>query len=109
VWNLFSAGGEDDDRGGGDLRRLPAAAARQLHRGQPAPARDRVRLVPAAVPGHLLAGDEQRHVQSAHLLLDERQVTDDCARHTVRFIRSSKNLAIKKPWGAILPSLWNYL
>jgi len=65
---------EDDDCCGGDLRCLSAASARLLLRRQPASTHPREHLVPTAVPVYLLAGHEQRYVQSTHLLLDEWQV-----------------------------------
>jgi hypothetical protein len=67
-------GGEDDDRGGDDLRRVLAAVPHLFHH-LVAHARDQRDVIhPGAVPGHLLAGHVQFHVQPNHLLLDELQV-----------------------------------
>jgi len=53
---------EDDDRSGGNLRGMPAAAARLLLCRQPASSHTGKHVVSTAVSRHLLAGYEQRHV-----------------------------------------------
>lgn len=75
---IVPTGGENDDGGRWDFRRVLAAVPRLLHRDV-APARNHLVLVhPRGLPRHLLAGHVQLHVQPHHLLLDEFQVGKIC-------------------------------
>jgi len=75
---LFVAtGGENDDGGSRNLRRLLATLPRLLHRDVTRAGNHHLVLHPGSVPRHLLARHVQLHVQPHHLLLDELQV---CAK-----------------------------
>ena len=68
----FFAGGKNDDHGSVDLCYLLATSARLFHRNDLGPYHRESDLHTAAVSVYLLACHEQFHVQSYHLLLDER-------------------------------------
>lgn len=70
---LFS-GCEDDDRGGNNIRGMLASVPFILYYDIDIPHNYRIRTHSRNIPGHLLVGDEQFHVQSDNLLLDECQV-----------------------------------
>lgn len=69
-----AAGRENDDGRGVNLRHLLAAVSRLLHSALLHPRLDQRAVHPGTLLGHLLAGHEQLHVQSHHLLLDELEV-----------------------------------
>jgi len=78
---LLSLGGEDDDCGRPDIRHLLAAVPQLLHNHILLPGHHGGALHPGTLPGHLLAGHEQLHVQSHYILLDEFAVSSsplDC-------------------------------
>lgn len=68
-------GGEDDDSGRPYIRHLLAALSQLLHRHILLPGHHGGPIHPGALLGHLLAGNEQFHVQSHYILLDELTVS----------------------------------
>lgn len=72
--SFLCAGGENDDRGRVDIRRVLASIPHLLHSGVIRAADHRNQIHPGGVPGHLLARHVKLHVQSNHLLLDELPV-----------------------------------
>lgn len=77
IEHTMVAGGQNDDCGGGHIRRLLAAAARLLHQHVLLPGDQQVGAHIGGVSDDLLAGHEQHHVQSVHLLLDEPSVSHE--------------------------------
>lgn len=70
------SGGQNDDGRRADIRRVLVAFSPLLHHHIVRSEHHNAAVYPGDLLGHLLAGDEQQHVQSDHLLLDEPSVSD---------------------------------
>lgn len=71
---MFVAGSEDDDYRSNNIRSLLATVPFVFHHDIDVSGHNNVPAHPGNLFGHLLAGNEQFHVQSHYLLLDECQV-----------------------------------
>lgn len=71
-----SPGGQNDDGCRADIRRVLAAVSHVLYHRLVRPGHHNAALHSGDLSSHLLAGNEQQHVQSDHLLLDEPSVSN---------------------------------
>lgn len=76
---IYISDSENDDSCGGHLWRMLASLSHLFHRYIILPTNNKLRIHSRGVPSVLLVGNEQFHVQSNHLLLDELEVRITCA------------------------------